>query len=191
MPDYYQILGVDKKATADELKKAYRKLAVQYHPDKNPDGEEKFKEIAEAYEVLSNEGKRQRYDMGGMGGLEGIQINPHDIFKHFFGGEDPFGQMFMGNQMGSMQGGPFGMMQGGPMGMGNARVQVFSNMGGPCGGQRIHVGHRAPVVSKETTISNGQQQTKITTRYPDGRVQVQTQVSPLGGFGGANIIFMG
>lgn len=183
MPDYYQILGVDKKATADELKKAYRKLAVQYHPDKNPDGEEKFKEIAEAYEVLSNEGKRRRYDMGGMGGLEGIQINPHDIFKHFFGGEDPFEQMFMGNQMGSMQGGPFGMMQGGPMG--NAHVQVFSNMGGPCGAQR------GQVVSKETSICNGKQQTKITTRYPDGSVQVQTQVSPLRGFGGANIIFMG
>ena len=188
MPDYYQILGVEKTASAEELKKAYRKLAVKYHPDKNPEGEEKFKEIAEAYEVLSNEDKRRRYDMGGMGGLEGIQINPHDIFKHFFGGEDPFEQMFMGNQMGSMQGGPFGMMQGGPMGMGNARVQVFSNMGGPCGGQRAQGGR---TVSKETTISNGQQQTKITTRYPDGRVQVQTQVSPLGGFGGANIIFMG
>ena len=178
MPDYYQILGVEKTASAEELKKAYRKLAVQYHPDKNPEGEEKFKEIAEAYEVLSNEGKRRRYDMGGMGGLEGIQINPHDIFKHFFGGEDPFEQMFMGNQMGSMQGGP----------MGNAHVQVFSNMGGPCGGQRAQGGR---TVSKETTISNGQQQTKITTRYPDGRVQVQTQVSPLRGFGGANIIFMG
>jgi len=177
MPDYYQILGVDKKASAVELKKSYRKLAVKYHPDKNPDGEEKFKEIAEAYEVLSNEDKRRRYDMGGMGGLEGIQINPHDIFKHFFGGEDPFAQMFMGNQMGSMRGGP----------MGNARVQVFSNMGGPRGDQRSHVGR---MVSKETTICNGKQHTKITTRYPDGRVKVQTQVSPLGGFGGANIIFM-
>jgi hypothetical protein len=61
-------------------------------------------------------------------------------------------------------------------------------MGGPCGGQRAQGGR---TVSKETTISNGQQQTKITTQYPDGRVQVQTQVSPLGGFGGANIIFMG
>jgi len=189
MPDYYQILGVDKKASAVELKKSYRKLAVKYHPDKNPDGEEKFKEIAEAYEVLSNEDKRRRYDMGGMGGLEGIQINPHDIFKHFFGGEDPFAQMFMGNQMGSMRGGPMGnqmgSMRGGPMG--NARVQVFSNMGGPRGDQRSHVGR---MVSKETTICNGKQHTKITTRYPDGRVKVQTQVSPLGGFGGANIIFM-
>lgn len=62
MKDYYKILNVDKNATLDEIKKAYRNLSKKYHPDVNPDGEEKFKEIAEAYNVLSNETKRKQYD---------------------------------------------------------------------------------------------------------------------------------
>ena len=66
--DYYEVLGVGKNAGADEIKKAYRKIAIKYHPDKNPDdqsAEDKFKEAAEAYEVLSNADKRQRYDRFG------------------------------------------------------------------------------------------------------------------------------
>ena len=66
--DYYDVLGVQKNATADEIKKAYRKLAIKYHPDKNPgdkEAEEKFKEAAEAYEILSNDEKRKRYDQFG------------------------------------------------------------------------------------------------------------------------------
>ena len=66
--DYYEVLGVSKTATPDEKKNAYRKLAIKYHPDKNPGdkaAEEKFKEAAEAYEVLSNEEKRQKYDQFG------------------------------------------------------------------------------------------------------------------------------
>ena len=62
MKDYYKILGVDKKSTKDEIKKAYRSLSKKYHPDVNPDGDEKFKEIAEAYEVLSDDTKRHQYD---------------------------------------------------------------------------------------------------------------------------------
>jgi molecular chaperone DnaJ len=95
--DYYEVLGVSKSASADEIKKAYRKLAIQYHPDKNPnnpEAEDKFKEAAEAYEVLSNAEKKQRYDqfghqgLGGNGGYGG-GMNMDDIFSQFgdiFGG---------------------------------------------------------------------------------------------------------
>lgn len=101
--DYYEVLGVAKTATAEEIKKAYRKKAIQYHPDKNPDdkeAEEKFKEAAEAYEVLSNPDKRARYDQfghaglggagnGGYGGFGGEGMSMDDIFSMFgdiFGG---------------------------------------------------------------------------------------------------------
>ena len=72
--DYYEILGVSKSADAKEIKKAYRKIALKYHPDKNPDNkeaEEKFKEAAEAYEVLSDDEKRARYDRFGHAGVSG------------------------------------------------------------------------------------------------------------------------
>lgn len=108
--DYYDILGVSKGASADEIKKAYRKLAIKYHPDKNPDdkaSEDKFKEAAEAYEVLSNPEKRQRYDQfghagaqGGFGGgYGGGGMNMEDIFSQFgdvFGGGSPFDSFFGG-----------------------------------------------------------------------------------------------
>ena len=90
--DYYEVLEVAKNATPEEIKKAYRKKAIQYHPDKNPGdkvAEEKFKEAAEAYEVLSDPQKRQRYDqfghagMNGMGGFSGGGMSMEDIFAHF------------------------------------------------------------------------------------------------------------
>jgi molecular chaperone DnaJ len=98
--DYYEILEVSKTASADEIKKAYRKKAIQYHPDKNPGdkaAEEKFKEAAEAYEVLSNEDKRKRYDQFGHAGVGGASghggygdgMSMEDIFSQFgdiFGG---------------------------------------------------------------------------------------------------------
>jgi molecular chaperone DnaJ len=109
--DYYEILGVDKNADENTIKKAYRKVAMQYHPDRNPgnkEAEEKFKEAAEAYEVLSNADKKARYDryghagmenMGG-GGYSGGNMNMEDIFQHFgdiFGdGGSPFESFFGG-----------------------------------------------------------------------------------------------
>jgi molecular chaperone DnaJ len=105
--DYYEVLGVQKNASKDEIKDAYRKLAMQYHPDRNkaPDAEEKFKEISEAYAVLSDDEKRQQYDMLGHAGFDqryttedifrGADFNSifrdlgfgfGDLFRHFFGG---------------------------------------------------------------------------------------------------------
>ena len=111
--DYYEILEVGKDATPDELKKAYRKQAIRFHPDKNPgnkEAEEKFKEAAEAYEILSDLGKRQRYDQyghagmgngGGFSGFGGAGMSMEDIFQHFGdifggGGGDPFSSFFGG-----------------------------------------------------------------------------------------------
>ena len=90
--DYYEVLGVSKSAAAEEIKKAYRKKAMQYHPDKNPGdkaSEEKFKEAAEAYEILSSPEKKQRYDeyghagMGNQGGFSGQHMTMEDIFSSF------------------------------------------------------------------------------------------------------------
>ena len=106
MRDYYEILGISKNADSNEIKKAYRKVAMKYHPDKNPDdksAEEKFKEAAEAYSVLSNEDKKNRYDQlghqqyqqfGSQGqGFSG-GINVEDIFNSVFGGGGAFSDIF-------------------------------------------------------------------------------------------------
>ena len=94
--DYYEVLGVDKSASADEIKKAYRKLAIKYHPDKNPgnkEAEEKFKEAAEAYSVLSDVDKKAKYDQFGHAGVDGAGPdfsggfgNLNDILSDLFGG---------------------------------------------------------------------------------------------------------
>ncbi len=100
--DFYEVMGVPKTASTEEIKAAYRKLAMKYHPDRNPDNkeaEEKFKEAAEAYEVLSNPEKRKQYDQFGYqeagGGYSSHDMNMNDIFKNF---EDIFGDIFGAQQ---------------------------------------------------------------------------------------------
>nr|XP_046259037.1 dnaJ homolog subfamily B member 2 isoform X2 [Scatophagus argus] len=115
MVDYYNILGVPRTASQDDIKKAYRKLALKWHPDKNPDNKEeaerKFKEVAEAYEVLSDKSKRDEYDRYGSGrmrrpgssssdfssdfpGFTFTFRSPDEVFREFFGGQDPFASLF-------------------------------------------------------------------------------------------------
>merc|ERR1719326_2241423 len=97
--EYYKILGIEKTASEADIKKAYRKAALQWHPDKNPDNKEQaeamFKKVAEAYEVLSDPDKKRLYDLGGMDAVSGGGARRHpggdmgsafDIFEQFFGG---------------------------------------------------------------------------------------------------------
>ncbi len=121
--DYYEVLGVRKDADATDIKKAYRQMALKFHPDKNPGdkaAEDNFKEAAEAYEVLSNPEKRQRYNqyghqgMGNNGGFNGGGMNMEDIFSHF---GDVFGE-----------GSPFESFFGGGGGRGGRRVNRGTNL---------------------------------------------------------------
>jgi len=116
--DYYQVLGVEKSASPDEIKRAYRRMAIKYHPDKNPgnkEAEAKFKECAEAYEVLSDPEKRKQYDQYGHEGLRGTgmhdfsRMNVEDIFS-MFGFDDFFGSVFGGGGGGRRAG-----RRGGPV----------------------------------------------------------------------------
>ncbi|XP_037931994.1 dnaJ protein homolog 1-like [Teleopsis dalmanni] len=124
--DYYKILGINKNATEEEIKKAYRKLALKYHPDKNksPQAEERFIEIAEAYEVLSDKSKRDIYDQYGEEGLKGgipgggnesgggtntytFHGDPRSTFAQFFGSSDPFSFFFDNSGGGGIPHGTF------------------------------------------------------------------------------------
>lgn len=154
--DFYDILGVGRDASAEELKKAYRKLAIQYHPDKNPDNkeaEEKFKEAAEAYEVLSNAEKRQRYDQfghegvnGGPGGFGGGGMNMEDIFSHF------------GDIFGDMGGSPFESFFGGGRRAGrtvvgsNIRIKLKLNIEDITNGVEKKIKYKKKVVAKGVTF---------------------------------------
>ncbi|KAA8587579.1 hypothetical protein FQN60_016441 [Etheostoma spectabile] len=132
MLDYYQVLGVRRDSSAEEIKKAYRKLALRWHPDKNPENKEeaekKFKELSEAYEVLSDANKRSTYDRYGKEGLTGSNggrgghfhngdhfhepftfRNPDDVFREFFGGRDPFADFFGKSQCEEVGTDPFVM----------------------------------------------------------------------------------
>lgn len=121
--DYYEILGVSKDASVEEIKKAYRKMALKYHPDKNPgdkEAEDKFKEAAEAYDVLSNQDKRARYDQFGHAGMNGAQGGG------FGGGGFSMDDIF--SQFGDIFGGHFGGFGG------------FGGFGSSSGGRRVRKG---------------------------------------------------
>ncbi len=120
--DYYEILGVSKNASDDEIKKAYRKLAVKYHPDKNPgnkEAEEKFKEINEAHDVLSDKQKRARYDQFGHAGVSGAGSNPFGAGGNPFGGGFDFNGQTFNFDFGG--GGAFDDILGSLFGFGGAR----------------------------------------------------------------------
>jgi len=129
--DYYEVLGVSKNATAEEIKKAYRQKAIQFHPDKNPGdkaSEEKFKEAAEAYEILSSQEKKQRYDqfghagMGNQGGFGGQHMTMEDIFSSF-------GDIFGGGGFGGFSGFGGGGSRGQRVNRGsNLRIKVTMNL---------------------------------------------------------------
>jgi len=127
--DYYEVLGVGKSASAEEIKKAYRKKAIQYHPDKNPDdkeAEEKFKEAAEAYEVLSNPEKKQRYDQFGHAGMSGAAGGGGFSGGGFSDIEDIFSAF--GDIFGGHFGGFGGFSGGGGRSRGGRRVSRGSDL---------------------------------------------------------------
>eukprot|EP00930_Biecheleria_cincta_P087939 TRINITY_DN77178_c0_g1_i1.p1 TRINITY_DN77178_c0_g1~~TRINITY_DN77178_c0_g1_i1.p1 ORF type:complete len:330 (-),score=60.37 TRINITY_DN77178_c0_g1_i1:7-996(-) len=140
--DYYKVLGVSRTASDKEIAKAYRQLALKYHPDKNPDDREaaeaQFKKVSEAYDVLHDPEKRQIYDQHGKRGLEqgggGGGGHANDIFRHFFesSGEDPFSVLFGGGGVG----GPPGSRVTVQHGPGGQRITIQMGGGGGGGARR-------------------------------------------------------
>ncbi|MDR3272523.1 MAG: molecular chaperone DnaJ [Flavobacteriaceae bacterium] len=187
--DYYEILGVSKNATDVELKKAYRQLAIKYHPDKNPgdkEAEEKFKEAAEAYEILSDPNKRTRYDqfghagMGGAGGgFGGGGMSTEDIFSHF---GDIFGSAFGGGFSGGFSSRPQ-QVQGS-----NLRIRIALTLKEIVNGtektvkvKRFKLAEGA--TSKTCSTCHGTGQTRRVMNTPFGQMQTQTVCGTCGGTG--------
>jgi molecular chaperone DnaJ len=190
--DYYDILGVSKSASASEIKKAYRKLAIKYHPDKNPDNPEaeaKFKQAAEAYEVLSNAEKRAKYDQyghaafDGAGGFGGGGMNMDDIFSQF---GDIFGSAF-GGQGGGFSGfGGFGR-QSQSRGS-NLRIRVKLELEDVAKGveKKIKVKRKkraSDTTYKTCTTCNGSGQVTRITNTILGRMQTSSVCSTCQGSG--------
>lgn len=164
--DYYKTLGLTRSANKEDIKKAYRRLAVKWHPDKNPnnrdEADKKFKQIAEAYQVLSDDSKRSMYNQYGhgntgfSGGFDGMHdfAMANDIFKHFFGNNDPFAELFSDD--------PFNGFQNA---FGGSSFSSFSSSSfGGCGGSF------AQSISSTTTVQNGVRVTrkKTTSMGPNG-----------------------
>ena len=187
--DFYDILGLSKNATAAEIKKAYRKTAMKYHPDKNPDNkeaEEKFKKAAEAYEVLSDPDKKARYDQFGHqafegGGFGGGGMNMDDIFSQF---GDIFGGAFGG-------GGGFSGFGGGgrrTVKGSNLRIRVKLSLEEVANGveKKIKVKRKVQadgVTYKTCNTCNGQGQVTRVTNTILGRMQTATACPTCGGAG--------
>jgi DnaJ-class molecular chaperone len=165
--DHYATLGISRDATPDDIKKAYRRLAIQHHPDKNPGNEEtasvKFKEIAAAYEVLSDPNKRSQYDRfgdvdsdngglgrGGAGGFHMDEVDPFEIFQAFFGGAGVHPDMF------------------GHMGFGGGGIH-FAHFGGP--GMRHRMG-RQQHQPQHTRGSAIQVEIKLEDLYKGSKLRV-------------------
>eukprot|EP00063_Salmo_salar_P010948 XP_013985783.1 PREDICTED: dnaJ homolog subfamily B member 1-like [Salmo salar] len=176
--DYYNVLGIQKGATEDEIKKAYRKQALRYHPDKNksPKAEDKFKEIAEAYDVLSDPKKKDIYDRFGEEGLKGggpsggggvpggpsfsysFQGDPHAIFAEFFGGRSPFDQFFPRNGGGPDEDNmdtddPFARFGMGGGGMGGFPRSFSTGMGGGAMGGQMVEKHQDPPLLHDLRVT--------------------------------------
>lgn len=191
--DYYEVLGISKSATASEIKKAYRKKAIKFHPDKNPDdktAEENFKKAAEAYEVLSDENKKARYDQFGHAAFEGPQggggfggggMNMEDIFSQF---GDIFGGGF-GGGFGGFGGG--GSRQARVKGS-NLRIRVKLTLEDIAKGVEKKVKVRRKVQAEGVTYKtcstcNGSGQQMRVTNTILGRMQTATTCSSCGGAG--------
>ena len=196
MSDFYDILGVSKSANANEIKRAYRKIAMKYHPDRNPDNKEaekKFKEAAEAYSVLSDEGKRRQYDQfghsafNGMGGQSGFNsMNMDDIFSQF---GDIFGSAF-GSSFGGFGGGGQRVSKGS-----NLRIRVKLSLEEIVNGVEKKIKVKRKILSPDSKFStcstcNGSGQVSRITNTILGRMQ-STSVCPNCNGAGQSIVSRG
>jgi len=201
--DYYKILGVSRQATPEEIKKAYRRLAIQYHPDKNKDNkaaEEKFKRINEAYAVLSDPEKRKNYDMFGHAGFQ-QQYSQEDIFRNFdigdmfkefgFGNEDIFSRIFSGGR-GSRRryGGSYNNMEDLFGGFGQNAYNRQASAKGQDIAYELHIPLAESVFGGERLVAFNTPDgvSKISVKIPAGvetgkklRLAGKGQASPVGG----------